>query len=232
MKPLKSINSPNRYIQLQSPRDGDLMAEDKAGTNQAYISWRGELARKGIHLCSLLIPLSYYIFNSKFIIIALFTAFFFSGLIDLLRFFGNDTVKKYLKVTVGFMLRPREHKSFSGATTILFAALLVYLFYDLSIAAAAMVIIVVGDTAAAIVGRSIGKIKLINSKSLEGSLAFILFALIALTPIRGLNFPLGLIGVVVGSIIEILPIPIDDNITVPIIAGAVMQLLLTYPMYV
>jgi dolichol kinase len=207
------------------------MTGDKAGIDQAYISWRGEIARKGIHLCSLSIPLGYYIFNAKFIIIALFAAFTISGLIDLLRFFGNDTVKKYLKLAFGFMLRPRESKSFSGATTILFAALLVYLFYDLPVAAAAMAIIVMGDTAAAVVGRSIGKIRLINSKSLEGTMAFIVFAFIVVLWIPNLSMPIALAGVVVGSIIELLPIPIDDNITVPLIAGGVMQLLLAYPLY-
>jgi dolichol kinase len=204
------------------------MPEGTGDVDRSYISWRSELARKGIHLCSLLIPLAYYIFNPDFIIIGLFIAFVISSAVDLLRFFGNHTVKKYLGLTIGFLLRPREQKSFSGSTTILFAALLVYLFFELRVAAAAMVIVVVGDTAAAFIGRLIGRIRLINHKSLEGTLAFVVFSLAALTAVPGLSFQIGLVGALVGAVFELLPIPIDDNITVPLVAGGAMQLLISY----
>jgi len=205
---------------------------DVASAKESRISWRGELARKSIHLCSLVIPLAFYILNQKVIIIGLSAAFIFMATFDLLRLFGNITVKKYFRWLFGFMLRPRERKSFSGATTILFAALLVYIFYDLRIAAASMVIIVMGDTAAAFIGRLIGRVRLINNKTIEGTTAFIIASLVGLFFIPKLGFQLGLIGALVGALFEVLPIPIDDNVTVPLLAGAAMQLMVSYQLFI
>lgn len=199
--------------------------DDIKSADKSYITFKGEIFRKGIHLTSLVIPISFYIFNSAFIIAALFAAFLISIIFDLLRLFGHFTIRQYLGQAFGFMIRPREQKSFSGATTILFAALLVYLFYDLPVAAAAMIIVVLGDTAAAIIGRLIGKIRLNNNKSLEGTLAFVVFSLLGVYLIPGLEFQIGIIGALAGALFEVLPIPIDDNISVPLIAGGLMQIL-------
>jgi len=193
--------------------------------NEASLSWRGELWRKAIHLCSLLIPLGYFLFNPKQVVSILFVLLMVSVLFDLLRLFGNDSIKKFMGINFGFMLRPRETRSFSGSTTILLAGLLVFLFYDKRVAAAAMVIIVVGDVAAAIIGRTIGRFR-IYYKTLEGTAAFLAFALMAIKTVPGLNWKITVAGVIAGAITELLPLPIDDNISVPLVAGGIMQLLL------
>ncbi len=197
--------------------------------NEASLSWKGELWRKAIHLCSLLIPLGYFLFNPRQVISILSCLLILSVLFDLLRFFGNESIKKFMGINFGFMLRPREVRSFSGSTTILLAGLLVFLFYDRRVAAAAMVIIVVGDVAAAIIGRTIGKFR-IYYKTLEGTIAFLAFTLMAIRMVPGLNWKITLAGVIVGAITELLPLPIDDNITVPLVAGGIMQLLLNQQM--
>lgn len=193
--------------------------------NEASLSWRGELWRKGIHLCSLLIPLGYFLFNPRQVVSILAGLLILSLLFDLLRFFGNDSIKKFMGVNFGFMLRPRETKSFAGSTTILLAGLLVFLFYDRRVAAAAMVIIVIGDVAAALIGRTIGRFK-IHYKSLEGTLAFLAFTSIAIKIVPGLNWKITIAGIIAGAITELLPLPIDDNISVPLVAGGIMQLVL------
>jgi dolichol kinase len=190
--------------------------------NEATLSWKGELCRKGIHLISLVIPAAFLIFNTRVVLTGLLGGLLFFATFDILRFFGTASVKRFMGMNFGFLLRPREKKSFSGATTLLLSGLLVYTFYDLRIAAASMVIIVVGDSFAALVGRAIGRIK-IYSKSLEGCLAFMASTAIAVQFIPGLISRISFVGVVVGAIIELLPLPIDDNITVPMIAGGLMQ---------
>jgi dolichol kinase len=202
-----------------------LLAGIETASNEALISWKGELCRKGIHLLSLIIPACFFILDSRLVISGLIIGCAFFALFDILRFFGTNQIKKFMGVNFGFLLRPREEKSFSGATTILLAGLLVYIFYDIRAAAASMVIIVIGDTAAALIGRSFGRIRFYN-KSLEGTSAFILFALLFVQFIPGLPNRIAIIGVVVGAIMELLPVPIDDNITVPLIAGGFMQLLI------
>jgi len=203
-----------------------LPSEETRQADKSYLSFKGELARKAIHLTSLVIPVGFFIFNHVFIIAALAAAFLISATFDFLRLFGHFAVRDFLSRVFGFMIRPREQKSFSGSTTILFAALLVYLFYDLPVAAAAMIIIVLGDTAAAIIGRLIGKIRLRNNKSLEGTLAFVIFATAGVLLVPGLEIQIGIIGALTGALFEALPIPIDDNISVPLVAGGLMQIII------
>jgi dolichol kinase len=192
---------------------------------EATLSWKGELYRKGIHLSSLLIPAGFLIFNTRAVLTGLMGGLVFFALFDILRFFGNDSVKRFMGMNFGFLLRPREKKSFSGATTIILAGLLVYSFYDVKVAAASMVIIVIGDIFAALIGRRFGRIR-VFSKTIEGTLAFIISTAVMVQFIPGLSSRIAFIGCLVGAIIELLPLPIDDNITVPMVAGGFMQLVL------
>ena len=81
-----------------------------------------------------------------------------------------------------------------------------------------------GDMAAALVGKMWGKTKLLAGKSLEGSAAcFIVCAAIALVK---LDPTIAIIGAFVATIVELIPFPIDDNLTVPLISGAVMHFLM------
>jgi dolichol kinase len=203
------------------------MVDDQTAIDKSYISWKGELFRKGIHLTSLSIPVCFFLLSDSVVRICLVIAILLSLIFDLLRIFGNDQVKAFLSDLFGPILRPKEERRLSGSTTILLAALLVHLFYDLNIAAASMVIIVIGDTAAAIIGRRFGRFHF-RGKTLEGSLAFCLFAGLAVLIIPDLAIKVAIAGVVFGAIIEALPIPIDDNITVPLAAGALMQLLINH----
>jgi dolichol kinase len=203
------------------------MAERPSVIDKSYISWKGELCRKGIHLASLSIPAGFFIFNPGVVKACLIVAATISLIFDLARIFGDGFTKKFLDSVFGFIIRPREEKRLSGSTTILAAALAVYFIYDLKIAAASMTIIVIGDTAAAIIGRRFGRIKFKN-KSLEGTLAFVVFSSLGVYLIPDLAFQIGFIGAIIGAFIEALPVPIDDNITVPLIAGGAMQLLVHF----
>jgi dolichol kinase len=196
-----------------------------ASIGEATLSWKGELYRKGIHLTSLIMPAGFLILNTRAVLTCLMGCLLFFALFDILRFFGNDNVKRFMGLNFGFLLRPRESKSFSGATTIILAGLLVYSFYDVKVASASMVIIVIGDIFAALIGRRFGRIR-VFSKTIEGTLAFIITTAIAVQFIPGLGSRIAFIGCLVGAIIELLPLPIDDNITVPMVAGGFMQLVL------
>ena len=215
-------------MQLKLHLRADSMPDENAVSDESYISWKAELLRKGIHLLSLLIPISYFVFNHVVVLAGLSVALAISGLFDILRFFGHERVRRFLGTRFGFLLRPREKKSFSGATTILLAGLLVYLLYDINIAAAAMVIVVIGDSAAALAGRLFGKLKFYN-KSFEGTLGFIIATSLFVFLIPGLPIQIAFAGVLVGALAEIVPIPIDDNVMVPLMAGGFMQFLSLRP---
>ncbi|MCD6162975.1 MAG: hypothetical protein J7K40_11265 [candidate division Zixibacteria bacterium] len=201
------------------------MTDGNAVNDDSFISWKGEICRKGIHLLSLTMPMGFFLFSSEIVIICLLIAFTFAGMFDLLRLFGNEKIKRFLAKYFGFIMRPREKKSFSGATTILLAGILVYLLFDIPVAAASMVIIVIGDTAAALFGRRFGSIRFHN-KSPQGTLAFIAASAIVVSFVPDLKYTIALGGVLVGALFEFLPLYIDDNLTVPLASGCLMHFLL------
>ena len=83
---------------------------------------------------------------------------------------------------------------------------------------------ILGDMSAALVGKMWGRTKLLGKKSLEGSAAcFVVCVLIALVK---LNPVIAIIGALVATIVELIPFPIDDNLTVPLVSGAVMHFLM------
>lgn len=135
--------------------------------------------------------------------------------------------KWYIKITKRiFKAKPGK---VLGTTYFLVGTLVAILFFSKSIAICVLLFCVFGDAASAIVGTKYGTIKLVGKKSLQGSLAFLAICLLVgwgLGDLPGLALPflLILIGALVATIVELMPIPIDDNLTVPIITGVVMEL--------
>ena len=79
------------------------------------------------------------------------------------------------------------------------------------------------------VGEHFGKTKIVGGKSLEGTLAFFAAAigsgiLLSLTALP-LPFGLLLVGAAVAAAVEVLPLPLNDNLTIPVISGGAMELI-------
>ena len=127
----------------------------------------------------------------------------------------------------GPMLKPAEVTEISGATWFLIAAFFAFYFYGAAVAVPALLFIAVGDPVAALVGmRSPGPRW--RGKSPVGGLGFIAAALGAWAALSALG-PVGwswgiIVGVVVAAAVELAPIPLDDNLTVPLLAGGAMTL--------
>jgi len=180
-----------------------------------------ELGRKAIHLGALVMPMGLWFIPSEYARPALFAAFLISASIDITRW--TDTrFSRWLKNLLHLVLRPHEDDRFSGGTHILAAGALCAILFAKPIAVAALICIILGDTAAAFVGMSIGRIKIFWNKTLEGSLAFFVASLLGILWIPGLSLQAKVIGAATAAFVEALPIRIDDNITVPLAAGAVM----------
>ena len=87
-----------------------------------------------------------------------------------------------------------------------------------------MAFIIVGDTLAALVGRKFGRHRFFGGKSWEGSAACLAGTLAVAVCTPGLIWSVAVIGAVVATVVEALPIGIDDNVTVPILSGLAMTL--------
>ncbi|MEM4195851.1 MAG: phosphatidate cytidylyltransferase, partial [Methanothermobacter sp.] len=96
--------------------------------------------------------------------------------------------------------------------------------FNISVASASVIILTLGDSLSTIIGREYGShpLPFNPDKSIEGSAAFLLAgflgALFFLDPITALT------GAIAGMLVEAYT-PVEDNITIPIGAGAMMLLL-------
>lgn len=163
--------------------------------------------------------------------------------------FHNAAVQRLFTALGSSVLRSSEKNSMTGSTYIFASAFLcsVIFYKDPHISFIALSLFILGDAIAAIVGISIGRIK-IGKKSLEGSAACFLLGLLLfffiypnipmlLDQWNGfIPLPLIVIASLTNTIFELFPIrfgkrfTINDNLSVPIITGLVM--LLCYPLFV
>ena len=207
-------------------------------SDTGQIDYKAELARKGIHLSSLSIPIIYY-FISRDLALALLLPITFAFLaVDLLRYYHKPTADLFYKV-FRFMLRKHEQdensKRLNGATHVLIAASLCVIIFPKLIVLTAFTILIISDSFAALIGRRFGKRKFL-SKSVEGSLAFFVFGIlvVAVTPKVDYSiteYCIGIFGAGVGTVAEALPWNVDDNLSIPLSIGVAMWTLyfLFYP---
>ena len=126
------------------------------------------------------------------------------------------------------LLKRDEDRRITGATYLLIGSFLAFLLFDKSVAIAVLLFLSLGDPAAALVGRPMPGPR-VFAKSPVGTMAFIAVSLMVI----GLLVFAGatefqwifIAGAVVAGLVELAPSPFDDNMTVPLIAGAVMQYL-------
>jgi dolichol kinase len=189
------------------------------------IGLAAEVGRKAIHLFALVIPLGLLTIPRAPALVFLGVSLAVSIAVDLIRR-RSGAVARVLNATVGKVLRPHEDGHFSGATYILAAGFLCPLLYSVPIAAASLIFIIMGDTAAVFLGRFLGHVRM-GRKSLEGSLGFFVFALLGVAWMTQLPISVRVTGAAVAAIVEALPVPVDDNLSVPLVSGAVMTFLLS-----
>ena len=128
----------------------------------------------------------------------------------------------------GLLLKESESRKVTGATYFVLSSLAVFLLFDESIAVAALLFLSLGDPAAALVGRRAPGLRLFG-KSPVGTLAMVLVGL----GIAGALSEAGVadrhwalfVGAVAAGLAELLPLPLDDNLTIPLLSGGVMALL-------
>jgi dolichol kinase len=118
----------------------------------------------------------------------------------------------------------------SGGAPVLAAALLVNVIFPAPVAAAALAVMLTGDAAAALIGRKFGRHKIVNGKSLEGCIAFILVgygalaAVLAIAGMPGNFFRWGIAAVILAAVVELFQkqLKLDDNFTIPLSVGIVL----------
>ena len=141
--------------------------------------------------------------------------------------FSRPSVNRWLFDRFRAFTKEKERTRASSTTLYLLACLLVVLLFNKGVAIAAMLCLVFGDPVAEMVGTRWGRTPLLG-KSLEGTLAGLAACLVATAPLTpaslGLSFAVVLCGAVAATLFELLPLPVDDNFSIPLGAGAAMTL--------
>ncbi len=127
------------------------------------------------------------------------------------------------------ILKQSEASEISGATWFLVAAFFTFFFYGPDVALPALLFVAVGDPAGALVGTNFPGPRYWG-KSPSGGVAFIAAALAVWAIVCAAGFGSWswavVIMAVVAAAVELAPIPLDDNLTIPLIGGGVMTLAL------
>jgi dolichol kinase len=195
--------------------------------------WLTEARRKAIHASFLVLPLQLLLewlpwprtrgeFRLFFLVL---TASAIA--LDVLRI-HERRVRTFFRTFFGEMIREHERMSLLGSTYLLLAALIAVEVFPQGIAAAALGFTVLGDAAGALVGRAWGRHRVFR-KSIEGALGCLAACLVwaaFVSWVAPVPWHVTLAGAIVATLVEALPIPLDDNLGITLAAGYTMRLLM------
>lgn len=182
--------------------------------------------RKSVRSIGLALPLVYHLSDRTTALITAisFTAFFLLGETLRLRF---ERLNQALLKIFSSLAKEAEARQITGATYFMFGSTVTLALYDKEVAILAIVFSVFGDMAATLVGSKFGRVRVTSEKTLEGGLACftacLIVGLVMLASGFSILFLQVLLGALAAALIEIFSSPIDDNLTIPVFAGLLMQ---------
>jgi dolichol kinase len=183
-----------------------------------------EMVRKTIHFLSLAVPIGLYLLSvqaGRTLVLVLALLILTADVVRL----QVARVRTVFYFIFGKILRDHERFNLLGSTYLLLSALICAHAFPKPIAVLALSFLVVGDTMAALIGRRWGRIRIFD-KSLEGSLACLGSCVIIgyLYPGEDVSRTMIWVGAIAATLSELLPIPLDDNMRIPLSAGFAMLL--------
>lgn len=182
------------------------------------LSLRREVARKGLHLLSAAVPISYAAGLSRLVVIAaLGVALIVAIAVEIARL-RSERARMVFQSRLGVLLREHERYSSSGATWLIIALLIAAAAFPRDIAIAAMGAVALGDAAAAVVGRALAGSSA-GGKSFGGSAACFAASALSARGIAGFRWPEALIVGVLAALAERPRWPMDDNLRIALAVG-------------
>jgi dolichol kinase len=194
--------------------------------------WLTEARRKAIHLSFIVLPLELLLRvlpwpHSHREFRLLFVALTAGAItLDVLRI-HERRVRTFFRLFFGEMIREHERMSLLGSSYLLLAALIAIEVFPMRLAAAALGFTVLGDAMGALVGKAWGRHRVFN-KSLEGAAGCLVACLVwaaVVAQVAHVPWPTLVAGALTATVVEALPIPLDDNLGITLAAGYAMRLL-------
>ena len=200
--------------------------EEKALHIPRPVLSRSGIVREAIHIGSFSVPcLCAYTFlepHMVSLLILLVTLLYITSEFSRIR--GVD-LPLFSTITRRAALKPELYEFVASPIFFAIGVMLSLLLFPTPINYASISVLTLGDGFATIFGKMIGRttFSFNKGKMVEGSIFGFLFAFLGamlfVTPIQAL------IAAAIGMIMESLPLPINDNLTIPIISGLVLTLL-------
>jgi dolichol kinase/phosphoserine phosphatase len=177
-----------------------------------------DIFREGIHASGFLVPVVAGLIGVPIVAVLIFIVLGLYGISEALRTEGKRMPIIY-QITLKAASQAELYQLVLAPAYFAIGILLTLILFPFPASSAAIAMFAFGDSAASIFGRYFSKTPLPfnKDKSLEGSMAGFFFAFLA-----GLFFisPLkALVGAAVAMIVEYLPLPVNDNILIPLITG-------------
>lgn len=175
---------------------------------------------------AIFIPIIYIYTSKEFIlwVVGIVGGIFI--LVDLIRLVSKGINLFLFKNIVGLMKEKEEHR-FSSMTFFMLAAFISILLFDRDVAIIALTFVIFGDLATKFFGAQFSRRMIFRDRSLEGLLIYFSFSLffgIFMADQLGTLVIFPIVGAVVAAATDLFSIfGIDDNFTVALISGAVMQ---------
>ncbi len=198
---------------------------------------RQELERKLIHLSSLWMVFAIYFFDKTQALIFFGSLLIIFFVLEYLRM-TNEIVGKLASRFFQNIMRPREtvqkfsFRALTGSFYFILAVFLSVLLFSREIAIVAVLIMVISDTIAALVGKSIGKVR-IYDKTLEGSVAFFVttYVILLVAQFELSHIHIFLIALIV-TLVELTAnkIKVNDNLSITLCSGFLIAILSNSPL--
>jgi len=117
---------------------------------------------------------------------------------------------------------PREARKTASSTWYVVGILSALLLFPIPVVVPGVLVLAMADPAASVLGRLLGRHRL-GKGSVEGTLIFSAVAFLVLLPF--LPPPAAAVGAMLTALVEILPLGLDDNFTIPLTASTLVFLL-------
>ncbi|VAX25623.1 hypothetical protein MNBD_NITROSPINAE02-583 [hydrothermal vent metagenome] len=183
------------------------------------------IPRKIYHLVSAsIIPTIYLleIFDRDLIIVSvsIVTALWLG--FDFARIYVRP-INELFSRSFSFLMKEKEVDQLTGMSYVLIGSTIALLLFPPMVAVASLYFMSIGDPAASIIGKAIGRFKVSGGRTAEGSAAMFMVCLLVAFSLD-LNFR-AVFGAFAAVLTELFSGAIDDNLTVPVISGVVMIIL-------
>jgi len=195
----------------------------EGGTALSHIS-ASNILRELIHISGLIVPfICIYLFNNLIVALLLFAAVAIYSVSELLRIYGTN-VPIISTITLWAADRSELQEFNTAPIFHAFGIALSLLVFPPKIGYAAIAVLTLGDSLASLIGKRYGRTKIPfnRGKSFEGSFVGLVFAFLG--AMLFVDPTTAIIGASAGMIVESLPLPIDDNLLMPLAAGLLMYL--------